>query len=62
MFTTEKMLRIMKEAESINAIKSVQKQLQKHPIQTILENNKDDMPNIEFNNSNSDCITVAACS
>ena len=59
-FTTEKMLQIAKEAKSINATKSVQKWPQKCPIQTILENNKDDMLNSESSSSDSDCIIVAA--
>ena len=59
-FTTEEILQIMKEAKSISATKSVQKQSQKRPIQTVLENNKDDMPNNKFNSSDSDCIIVAA--
>ena len=58
-FTIEEILQIMKEAESINATKSVQKQLQKRPIQTILENDKNDMPNNKSNNSDSDCIIVS---
>ena len=34
----------------------------KCPIQTILENDKNNMPNNMFNSSDSDCIIVAACS
>ena len=59
-FTTEKMLQIMKKTKSINATKNVQKQLQKYPIQTVLENNKNNMPNSEFSSSNSDYMIVAA--
>ena len=59
-FTTKEMLQIAKEAKSINATKSVQKQPQKRPIQTILENDKNDMPNSESSSSDSDCIIVAA--
>ena len=58
-FTTEEMLQIMKKIKSTNATKSIQKQPQKCPIQTILENNKKNMPNNESNNSNSDYMIVA---
>ena len=57
---TEEMLQIMKETKSINTTKSIQKQPKKHPIQTILENDKNHMPNSKSSNSNSDCIIVAA--
>ena len=60
MFTTEEILQIIKKTKSINATKSVQKWPQKCPIQTILENDKNNMPNSKSSNSDSDCIIVAA--
>ena len=57
---TEEMLQITKEIKSINVAKSIQKQPQKRPIQTVLENDKNDMPNSKSNSSDSDCIIVAA--
>ena len=39
-FTTEEILQITKKTKSINAIKSVQKQPWKHPIQAVLDNKK----------------------
>ena len=59
-FTTEKMLQITKEAESINVTKNIWKQPQKRPIQTILENNKNNMPNSKSSSSDSDYEIVAA--
>ena len=59
-FTTKEMLQITKKTKSINTTKNVQKQPQKCPIQTILENNKNNMPNSESSSSDSDCIIVAA--
>ena len=58
-FTIEKILQIMKVAELINTSKTIQKWPQKCPTQTILENNKNNMPNNESINSNSDCMIVA---
>ena len=60
MFTTEEILQIAKKTKSINAIKSVQKWPQECPIQTILENDKNDMPDSKSSSSDSDCIIVAA--
>ena len=59
-FMIEEMLQIVKETDTINATKSVQKWPQKCPIQTILENDKDDMPDSKFSSLDSDCIIVAA--
>ena len=58
-FTTEEMLQITKKVESINATKNVQKWPQKRPIQTILKNDKNDMPNSKSSSSDSNCIIVA---
>ena len=40
MFTTKEMLQITKETKSINTTKNAQKQPRKHPIQTVLDNEK----------------------
>ena len=60
MFTIEEVLQIAKEVESVNATKGVQKRPQKRPIQTVLENDKEEMPDSESSSSDSDCIIVAA--
>ena len=59
MFTTEKMLQIAKEAESINVTKSAQKWPRKCPIQAVLDNEEKKMLNNNSNGSDSDCIIVA---
>ena len=42
-FTTEQMLQIIKESKLINVTKNIQKKPQKCPIQTVLENNKNNI-------------------
>ena len=60
MFMIEEMLQIMKETDSISATKNIQKQLQKHPTQTVLENKNNHILDNDSSNSDSDCIIVAA--
>ena len=57
---TEEALQTTKKTELLSAIKSVQKQLQKCPIQSIFENDKNNISNSKSSSSSSDCKIVAA--
>ena len=58
-FTTEEVLQIAKEAESVSATKSAQKRPRKRPIQAVLDNEEEEMLDNNSNGSDSDCIIVA---
>ena len=57
-FTTEKVLQLVKKAEAENATKKMRKRPRKRPIQEVLEDNEDETLENEDNSSDSDCIVL----
>ena len=60
MFTTEKMLQVVKETKTTTTTKQLCKQPRKCFIQKFLKNKKDGMLETESDNSCSDCIVIAS--
>lgn len=59
-FTTEEVLKVVKEAEAVTAVKSSRKQPKKCSIQEILEDEEDEIVENKASSSDSDCIIVAS--
>ena len=57
-FTTEKVLQLVKKTEAENATKKMRKRPRKRPIQEVLEDNENETLENEDNNSNFDCIIL----
>ena len=58
MFTTEKILQLIKKTKTKNTTKKMHKKPQKCPIQEILKDNENETLKNENNNSDFDCIVL----